>query len=236
MRTQTVMIVFAYPDDGEFENAGHIQGFMKRAYIIRGVSEKTDCHGVPMLIQAGQSRSQGDWQTSPDDAVGAKDIEFDVRDVHRPPAAVAITGFLAHDLCEHTPHVGPASQNMAVTAVGCQKIILGTQSVTYPDRDRFLAHRQMRTHPGDFLRQIHLVKVLLEMTDSKHLAQHLDPLFFFYFHGLSFQIISVLNDFLKLIRHGMIDGQMNILDLNHLLRGDNNANVGEVFGLSAALA
>ena len=44
-------------------------------------------------------------------------------------------------------------------------------------------------------------------------------------HGLSRKAGPLLNGFFQFVGHGMIDRQVDVLDLHHLVRGDDDANV-----------
>src|SRR5580704_18649683 len=94
-------IVLADESDGQVPQGGQVECFMECACGDRPVAEEGD-HDVATATSAKRVRgADRDRQARADDAVSAEDPKSGIRDVHRPSAALARAGGLAHQLSEN---------------------------------------------------------------------------------------------------------------------------------------
>ncbi len=143
---------------------------MKRAFVGRAVAEEDHAHAVLLLRLDAHADPDGDGQAAGDDAVRAEVATFDVGDVHRPPAPMAIAVFLAEEFREHARGIPALGDAVAVAAMRREDVIVGAQGQDRSDGARLLADRQVHRAVNKAARVARL-RNLLELAYQMHPVQ-----------------------------------------------------------------
>ena len=88
---------------------------------------------------AASAAPQGQRHRRPDDAVGAEDVQVEVRDVHRAAEAPAVACLAAHQLGHHPVHARPLRDAVTVAAVMARDEVPLGQVRAHSGGDRFLS-------------------------------------------------------------------------------------------------
>ena len=111
-------IIFADEDHRQFPDCGQIERFVKGSLIGRPVAKEAGGHVVTFCDYGRQGRPGRDRQSGADDAIGAKDAQGKVNDVHRAALAFAIAGALAINLRHHLGQLAAFGDQVAMAAMG----------------------------------------------------------------------------------------------------------------------
>src|SRR5579875_250782 len=125
----------------------------------------------------GERRSGRDRDAAADDAVGTKDSQRIVHDMHRAALALAVACALAEDLREHPLEFSAFGDQMAVAAMGRGDAVGGAQGRVDTDGAGLLADRKM-DEAGNFAADAEVLELEFELPDALHPAIHFQQEFF----------------------------------------------------------
>ena len=149
---------------------------MEGTLIVGAVAEKGDDNLAVLLLLGGKRRTDGDRNAAADDTVGAEIALGDVGNMHRAASALAVSGLLAEELCEHFRDFRALGDTMAMAAMGRGDQVILAERQGNADRTGFLADRKMHCAVNEATR-IGFLRTLFEAADEVHLAQGFLQLF-----------------------------------------------------------
>jgi hypothetical protein len=164
-----VVVVLAAEHHGELPDGGEIGCFVEGPLGDGAVAEEGH-HDTPVAPEAaGQAGAGGDGEPTGHDAVGTKDPDPGVGQVHGSSSAPACPAVLGHELGEGALHIEALGQYVAVAPVCRGDEIVRTERPRGADGGRFLPDGEVH-EAGDEPVAVQLRHPFLEPPDAQHPA------------------------------------------------------------------
>ena len=164
-----VSIVLANEDHRQGHHRGQVEGFQQHPLVNRPIAEKRHRNSRLAAHLEHIGRPAGHRRPGPDNAIGAKNPEVKVGDMHRAAASLVITALLAEQFRQHARRITALGQDMAMAAMGAGDHVVRPERRTNPDGHRLLAG--IFVHGADDLaRPRQIGRGLLEPAQQPHPA------------------------------------------------------------------
>ena len=146
---------------------------MECAAVGGTVAKETHSHAVTVEPLACKSCASADADTSANYAVCADYAKLRVGDVHRAAFALAVSGLLAHQLRHHQLYIAALGNEMAVSSVRAQYIVILAQCPAGTNRHGFLAAVKV-DRAAQFSFCVQITCTILKFADQKHSFVRID--------------------------------------------------------------
>ena len=148
---------------------------MERSLGDGAVAEEGHRH----LLAAADLRRRGcthrDGQSRGDDAVGAKDPDSGIRDVHRATPTMVRSFGASHELREHAERIEPFGQAVSMATMSGRDDIVRSQGPAGADRRGLLADRQVNETRNEPV-PVEARDPVFEAADEEHALLHLEQI------------------------------------------------------------
>ena len=138
-----VAVVLADEKHRQIAQGGEIQALVKNAFFGGAVAEKAGYDIGPRGLFDLQGEAQGNGNVGADHGRGAENVLRHAHQVHGAPLAGGAARLLAVHFRHHRARISTLGQIERMAAIGAGDHVFCAQHITHPDRDRFLADRQM---------------------------------------------------------------------------------------------